>query len=197
MSKQPMLARDLEREAQAAAILVEQIKDVAGGDEDFIRDTIEGETSLLELLSAMAASVQGDEAIIEGIKGLLAEWSGRRDRIAKRVDMKRALMANAMEIAGITKHEAPACTITVKAVSPKAIITQEADIPSRFYKPQPPKLDKSAVLAALKEREAALNEAAAIEDEQARAEARQKAEAEFPAISGAVLSNGGKTIQLR
>jgi hypothetical protein len=53
---------------------------------------------------------------------------------------------------------------------PKAIILNEADIPSKFWKAQDPKLDRKAVLDALKAKEA---------------------------VAGAELSNGGETIQIR
>jgi hypothetical protein len=64
----------------------------------------------------------------------------------------------------------PLCTITRKAVPPKAQITDEAQIPSRFWKRADPTLDKKAILDALKDKEI---------------------------IPGAVLSNGTETVQVK
>jgi len=188
---------DVRKEAEAAAILREQIADVADGDEDFIRDSIEGETSLFESLNAVAATVVSDGAMVEGIDILIECLKARKSRIENRIELKRALIASAMDIAGITKHEAPACTMTIKSVPPKVIVTEEADIPSRFYEAQEPKLSKAKVAEALKDRVAALMALTAINDEAERMAARREVDAKFPAIPGATLSNGGKTIQMK
>jgi hypothetical protein len=75
-----------------------------------------------------------------------------------------------MSTAGVKKLERPAATLSLRSVPPKAIITSEVELPSRFFVDQAPKLDKKAVLDALK--------------------AGEK-------VAGAELSNGGETIALR
>jgi len=88
----------------------------------------------------------------------------------RRADIRRALIASALEIAELKKLETPAGTIFVRAFAPKAIINDESAIPSDYFETPAPKLNKSAVAAALKE-------------------GRD--------IPGATLSNGGSTIQIR
>jgi len=58
----------------------------------------------------------------------------------------------------------------MKAVPQKLIVTDESQIPTRFFKPQPPKLDRKELLDALKIGET---------------------------VPGADMSNGGTTIQIR
>ena len=55
--------------------------------------------------------------------------------------------------AEMRKMELPQATISLRAVPPKAEITDEALVPSKFWKAQDPKLDKKAVLDALKGKE--------------------------------------------
>lgn len=161
---------DLSREIEVAKILREQIADLAQGDEDFIRDTIEGETNVREIIAALVANEAEDLALLEGIDALSKRLSGRKERIETRIQTRRALMASGMSIAEIKKLETPGGTIFTKAVPPKAEVVEEADIPPKFFVVPPPKLDRKALLAAMKDGEA---------------------------VPGARLTNGGMTIQIR
>lgn len=158
------------RELEAARIIRMQISNVADGDEDFIRDTMEGETGLHELIAALCEADATDDALIAGINAISDRISKRKERIAKRRELRRAMIANAMQIAELKKIETPAGAVSIKTVSPRLVVTEESEIPARFFVPQPPKLDKKALADALKDG-----------DE----------------IPGAILSNGSRTIQIR
>lgn len=190
-------AVDLHREIEAAKTLRDQLADLMAGDPEFIRDTIEGETNLREQIAVLVASIGEDEALANGVKQLIDDLKTREKRLKDRAEMKRALVATAMEIGEIPKLETPGGTVTAKAVPPKAIVTEEADIPARFWKPQPPKLDLSLLTDALKQREAWRAEAMKLEDQEERVAALTAADREHPPIPGATLSNGSKTIQIR
>jgi hypothetical protein len=75
-----------------------------------------------------------------------------------------------MQSGEIKTVETPAGTITRKSVPPSVLIVDEAAIPADYWKPSDPKLDKKAVGEAL------------------------KAGREVP---GAMMSNGGETLQVR
>lgn len=187
----------LSKQMEAARLLREQIADIAAGDADFIRDTIEGETSLHEQIGALVASIAEDEAVADGIKALLDNLGARKKRLEARADVKRALVACAMEIGELRKIDTPAGTVSLKPVPPKLIPTEESDIPARFWKVGDPILDRRALGDALKARDAALKEAQAIEDQEARALGIAAVEAAHPPIPGATLSNGSLTISIR
>lgn len=159
----------VQRELEAAKVLREQIAELAAGDEDFIRDTLEGETDLPAIVRMLLAGIGEDEAMAEGIDAYAKELAGRKERLASRAKLKRSLICSALEIAGRKTMETDVGTVTLSAVKPKAIVTEEADIPAEFFKPQPPKLDQSALSAALRE-------------------GRE--------VKGATLSNGGSTIRI-
>jgi len=187
----------LSKQMEVARLLREQIADIAAGDADFIRDTIEGETSLHEQIGALVASIAEDEAVADGIKALLDNLGARKKRLEARADVKRALVACAMEIGEMRKIDTPAGTVSLKPVPPKLIPTEESDIPARFWKVGDPILDRKALGDALKARDAALKEAQSVEDQEVRALAIAAVEAAHPPIPGATLSNGSLTISIR
>ena len=168
------LVRDVERELEAARVLREQIADLADGDEEFVRDSLEGETDLDGLVRNLVASIGEDEALAEGLKGYQSALADRMRRLEGRADTKRALLLSALEIAGRPSIETDIGTVSLRPVPPKAIQTEPADIPAEFWAPQPPKVDSRALLAALK-----------------------TAAAEGRSIPGATLSNGSQTISIR
>jgi hypothetical protein len=164
------LVQRTEKELEAARVLRAQIADLAGGDEDFVRDTLEGEVDFEAIVRSLLASIGEDEAMVTGLKAYADELAGRKDRIEKRIAFKRTLIASALEIADRPKLELDVGTVSLTKVQPKAEITEEAEIPADFWKPQPPKLDKSKLTAALKEGQS---------------------------VPGAMLGNGGITCTIR
>lgn len=171
--------RGLEIEMKAAEVIREQVRTLAGDDPDFIRDAIEGETNLREMIAAMVAADGEDAAVIDGLTAYEKALGERKERIKHRVEMRRALIASALEIAELPKLETATGTVSRKALAPKAVILNEADIPPRFFVVPPPKLDKAALTKALKER------------------AEAGPDSDLPEIPGATLSNGSQTIQIR
>lgn len=187
----------LSKQIEVAKILREQITDIAAGDPEFIRDMIEGETDLHECIYTLVASIAEDEVLARSIKEYQDGLTARRKRIEDRADLKRALVATAMEAGELRKLEAPAGTVSLKPVPPKVIVSEEADIPARFWKPADPTLDRKTLGDALKARAAALRELEGIEEPEDREAARSKVDAEHPSIPGATLSNGSMTISIR
>ena len=163
-------ARALHREIEAAKVLRAQIADIAENDPDFMRDTIEGETSIHEIISRLAAEEQEDKAILDGLDGFSRSLDARKARIKRRIESRRALIASGMEIAELKKLQTPVGTVSLKNVPPKLITTEEAGIPTCFWTAGKPVLDKKAVTHALKNNEA---------------------------VPGATLSNGSMTIAIR
>ena len=189
--------RDLERETQSRRAGPRAGSRLGGEDLALIRDLVEGQTSLFEIMSAMAEADGEEAALVEGLAAYIKKLQDRKMRIEERREIRRALMANALDIAELPNLVTAAGTITRKALPPKVIVVEEADIPVRFYVPQEPKLDRAALLKALKERAAAIAEITAepgsLDDKGALA----MIDRDYPPIPGATLSNGGTTIQIR
>ena len=163
-------SRQLQRETEAARVLREQLADLAGGEEEAVRDTIEGATNLHELIGAVVEDIASDCASIEGIDAHLKTMRGRKERLEARVESRRAVILNAMAIGEIKKLELAIATLSRKPVPSKALVLDETQIPAQFWKRADPTLDKRALLDALKGEQI---------------------------IPGASLSNGSETIAIK
>ena len=139
-------------------------------DREDLRDTLEGLSSLPEMLAAILRSQLDDVAFAAALKTRLSDMQERLGRIEERADKKRALVTSVMEQADIRKITEPDLTISLRPLPPPLMITDEPAIPQTYWKPQPAKLDRRAIAAALN--------------------------AGF-AVAGAALGNGGVTISVR
>lgn len=187
----------LNKQMEAAKVLREQLAALAVDDPEFVRDTIEGETSLLEMIAIEVSAVAEDETLAKAIAERKSELDARQKRIEKRADLRRALIASAMEIGEVRKLETADGTVSLRPVPPKVVVSEEADIPAEFWKTGDPKLDRKALTEALKARAATLSDAQRIDDADERAAAIAQAVAAHPEILGASLSNGSITISIR
>lgn len=139
------------REAEAASVLIANMRDILAGDEDLKHATIEGETGLVEALAAAAERIAEIEALAEASKGIAQRLASRMARLDAQAERLRAATLNAMSQVDMAKLELPLATLSVKRTSPKVEIINEADIPSWFWKPQAPKLSKADLAKALKD----------------------------------------------
>ena len=127
--------------------LVEAFPDA---DEDTIRDTLEGITTLHELIGEIVRSALVDEALQSGLRLRLEEMKERLSRLETRSSKKRELAIEAMQEAGIRKLEQPDFTASARAGSSSLVVTAEDQIPEAYWVPQPPRLDRQALLGSLK-----------------------------------------------
>lgn len=164
------VSRALHIEGEAARALLLNIKDVVADDAEMIETAIEGETNLKEVISAAVDRILELDAHEEAIAAQIASLQVRRERFEHQSDRIKAAIHAAMGQAELRKLELPQATLGVRAVPPKCEITDESLIPSKYWKAQDPKLDRKAVLEALKAKED---------------------------VPGVTLSNGGETLSMR
>lgn len=143
--------RRMHQEAEAAKTLLETLRDDIGNDEELAVDVVEGETGLLEVIDAALFADLQDKSFIAGIQRAEQTLADRRARLTARIDNRRAAIHTAMQLTGLSKVLRPLATITRRRGTPKPIIKEEADIPSDFWTPQPPKLDKAALGQAIRD----------------------------------------------
>ena len=86
-------------EIKAAEVLKATLQDIAGDDADLIRDTLEGETSLRELIAKSCEQVVADGGLVNGIAEAIEGLKARKDRIEKRIAFTRTACLTAMQIA--------------------------------------------------------------------------------------------------
>lgn len=158
----------LSRQAVAAAELIKALGEHAD-DAELVHDTVEGETDFFEAVERALDEIAECEIMSAGITEMQKKLSDRLARTKGRADRLRGLIDQAFQMAEVSGHKFATATISTKALPPKLIVTDESIIPSEFFEPQPPKLNRKALLDAL-------------------GSAR---------VPGAELSNGGTTIQIR
>lgn len=187
-----MMRLDPIKEAKAVQALRAGIPSL-GEDSALLHDTVEGETKLFEVIDALLTRMEDDRALVEGIDLVVKDLGERKARFAKRIETMRALIEQALLIADLSEPiERPVATIYLSKRAPKLVVSDEAAIPTDFWKSGDPVLDKKALTAALKARADAL---AAVPTE---GEARAAALAAIPRdIPGASLSNGAPSLTIR
>ena len=158
----------LRDEVAAAKALTESLADM--NDPDLTADTVEGETNLFEIFDRLLEANIFDAGNIDALDNAINKLSARKSAAKMRIENRKNLIAQAMDIAGIKQAKRALGTLTYKVGSLKTTITDETQIPSKFWLQQPPKLDKRALSEALKNNEI---------------------------IDGAVLSNGAPVLQIR
>ena len=119
-------------------------------DDETIRDTLEGITTLHELISELIRSALFDEALQTALRTRLQEMRSRLARLAERGLKKRQLAVEAMNEVGLKKLEQPDFTASARLGSPSLVVTSEQAIPEGYWIPQPPKLDRHALTSELK-----------------------------------------------
>ena len=151
MERFPSLANsilsELSRHSTCRHSLLSELPDL---DEETLADTLEGLTDLREMLAELVRSALDDEALIVGLSTRLSDLKVRLERLETRAKRKRQLALRIMADAVIPKLAVADFTASLKQGPPAVEVLAEDRIPPVYWKPQPPKLDKQGILAALK-----------------------------------------------
>ena len=126
------------------------ITDYPSLDEETRIDTLEGITDLHEMIAAVIRSALVDEALHAGLRFRLDDMRERLSRLELRASKKRELALGAMAEVGLSKLEQPDFTASARAGSPALVVIAEESIPEAYWLPQPPKLNRQAILGELK-----------------------------------------------
>ncbi|PJJ86814.1 viral Gp157 protein [Brevirhabdus pacifica] len=140
-------ANELSREAVAAKDLIAAL---ASDDERLNHDMVEGETSLFEAFDAALAEIDECQVIVEGCKAKEAVFAERRERSQRRIERLRGLIEQAIVVSQIEGAiRRPTATLSVSNLKPKPVVTDEASIPAKFWKPRDPVIDLKAIKDAI------------------------------------------------
>lgn len=129
------------------ARLLAEIPDL---DEETLSDTLEGITDLREVLAEVLRTALDDEAIVQALSARIADMRARLERIETRGKRKRQIVLNAMADASLPKLSAPDLTASLRLGAAILDVSDEEKIPAAYWRPQPPKLDRLGLIAALK-----------------------------------------------
>jgi hypothetical protein len=120
-------------------------------DEQTLADTVEGLTDLHEILTAIIRAALADEALATGLKGRIAEMEDRLGRLKDRAAKRRQIAKDTMVELDLKKIEAPDFTASVRPGMPALMVIDEAAVPSLYWEPREPRLNRQGLLADLKQ----------------------------------------------
>jgi hypothetical protein len=126
------------------------LSDFPDADDQTLQDTLEGLSDLPDMLAAVLRSQLEDLMSAKALRGRIAEMETRLARFERRAEKKRQLVTTVMEHAQLRKIVQPDFTASLRRTPPGLRVYDEGRIPNSFWRPEPAKLDRRAVLAALK-----------------------------------------------
>ncbi len=145
-----MRADVLQRELTHHQFLRERLAaDFPDADEECLRDTLEGLTNLTDILAEVLRSALDDQALVSALRSRMGDMQIRLSRIEERARKKRELVTSAMERADLKKLTEPDLTVSLRPSRAPLVVTDEEVIPGDFWRPQPAKLDRQGLIAAL------------------------------------------------
>ena len=140
------LVRELTHHQYLRARLEEAFPDA---DEETLADTLEGLSNLPDMLAEVCRSMLDDQAMVAALRGRIGDMQERCGRIEARARKKRELVCDVMERADLKKLTEPDLTVSLRPARPPLAVVDEDLVPATFWKPQPPKLDRQGLIAAL------------------------------------------------
>lgn len=120
-------------------------------DEQTLADTVEGLTDVHEILIAIVRSALEDEALAAGLKGRIEEMAGRFERLRDRAIKRRQIAKDAMIDLDLKKLTAPDFTASIRAGTSALMVIDEAAVPSIYWEPREPRLNRQGLVDDLKQ----------------------------------------------
>jgi hypothetical protein len=120
-------------------------------DEQTLADTVEGLTDLHEILTAIIRAALTDEALANGLKVRIAELEDRLARLQDRAAKRRQIARHTMVELELKKLTAPDFIAFIRPGMPALVVIDEAAVPSIYWEPREPKLNRQGLVADLKQ----------------------------------------------
>ena len=120
-------------------------------DEETLADTLEGITDLREMLAELIRSALDDEALAAGLSTRLSDMKARLERLRNPRQAQAPTGARGHGARPRSRSSSEAdFTASLRQGAPALEVVAEDKIPAAYWKPQPAKLDRQGLLAALK-----------------------------------------------
>ena len=120
-------------------------------DEQTLTDTVEGLTDVHEILAAIVRAALADEALATGLKSRITEMQERLERLQERAAKRRQIVKDTMVELDLKKLTAPDFSASIRPGMPALLVIDEAAVPSIYWEPREPRLDRQGLLAELKQ----------------------------------------------
>ena len=120
-------------------------------DDQTLADTVEGLTDLHEIITAIVRAALADEALATGLKGRIAEMQDRLDRLQDCAAKRRQIAKDVMVDLDLKKISAPDFTVSIRPGTPALMVIDEAAVPSIYWQPREPRLNRQGLANELKQ----------------------------------------------
>jgi len=120
-------------------------------DEQTLADTVEGLTDLHEILTTVIRAALADQALAAGLEGRIGEMQARRDRLRDRATKRRQIAKDVMVELDLKKLSAPDFTASIRPGTPALMVIDEAAVPSIYWEPREPRLNRQGLVTDLKQ----------------------------------------------
>jgi hypothetical protein len=120
-------------------------------DEQTLADTVEGLTDLHEILTAVIRAALADQALANGLKGRIADMQDRLGRLEDRASKRRQIAKDVMMELDLKKLTAPDFTASIRPGMPALMVIDEAAVPSIYWEPREPRLNRQELANELKQ----------------------------------------------
>jgi len=121
--------------AEHAALRAELRAMFAEINDETLADTLEGLSNLPEVLAAVVRSYLEDLTLAAALGMRISDMQARLGRFEARAEKKRALVTQVMERAELQKLQEPDFTVSLRAVPPGLVVSDETAIPADYWKP--------------------------------------------------------------
>jgi Siphovirus Gp157 len=120
-------------------------------DEQALADTVEGLTDLHEILGVIIRAALTDQALATGLEVRIGEMQARRDRLQDRAAKRRQIAKDVMVELDLKKLSAPDFTASIRPGIPALMVIDEAAVPSIYWEPREPRLNRQELANDLKQ----------------------------------------------
>ena len=120
-------------------------------DDQTLADTVEGLTDLHEILMAVIRTALADKALATGLEGRIGEMEARRNRLQDRAAKRRQIAKDVMVKLDLKKLSAPDFTASIRPGTPALMVIDEAAVPSIYWEPREPRLNRHGLANDLKQ----------------------------------------------
>ncbi|MDP4087429.1 MAG: siphovirus Gp157 family protein [Bacillota bacterium] len=123
-------------------------------DQEVFLDTLASiEEAIDDKIEHTAKFIRSLEADVEILKAEEKRLADKRKVLENKISGVKEYLQHEMEFAGIDKVKRPTLTVSIQLNPPSVCVMDESLIPSDYMIPVAPKIDKKAILKALKEGE--------------------------------------------